>query len=135
MSAATIEAGAIALINRLRREENDVPAFHMLEPGAKDGALALATAVLSSLKPGDALPGGLVVEQGLAFSAIHKALQVTSGMLDAAIKWGLIREDREPVTLILNGASIGTYTYQQTLDMADSALGLPLHAQGPAEGG
>jgi hypothetical protein len=44
-------------------------------------------------------------------------------MLDASIKRTNVREDQEPVTLLLKGQRIGTYTYGQALDMADKALG------------
>ncbi len=64
--STTIEAGAIALTNYIR-SGNGWPTVASLDdflPDDADNSRALAAAVLSSLKPGDELPGGLVVEQG-----------------------------------------------------------------------
>ena len=63
-----------------------------------------------------------IAEQAKVIERLREALRIVSGMLDASIKRTTVREDQEPVTLILNGARLGTFTYKSALDMADAAL-------------
>ena len=68
MTADTIEAGAIALINHIRSERGwpTVASLDGFPPDDADDYRAMATAVLSSIKPGDVLPGGLVAAKSVS---------------------------------------------------------------------
>lgn len=70
----TIERGALAYVNFVRAEKGFplVASLDGFRPEDRAGYIAHVTAVFAALRPGDALPGGMVVVSSDEYTAIKR---------------------------------------------------------------